>query len=119
MSASFDLNNDRLAGDSKFATIARSLSTQSRFDSREAFNRYCGKACLLWSEHISHSPVGTSAFFTELLDRIDRRGEGTIKTPWGGVVIVLHEHPRVDKYNVIRQVRHLDLEMHEQKDEQL
>ncbi len=100
MSASFDLNHDRLAGDSKFATIASSLSTQSRIDSREAFNRYCRKACLLWSEHFSHSSVGTSAFFTELLDRIDRRGEGTIKTPWGGVVIVLHEHPRVEKYLV-------------------
>ena len=97
MSASFDLNHDRLAGDSKFATIASSLSTQSRIDSREAFNRYCRKACLLWSEHFSHSPVGTSAFFTELLDRIDRRGEGTIKTPWGGVVIVLHEHPEVQE----------------------
>jgi mannose-6-phosphate isomerase-like protein (cupin superfamily) len=119
MSASFDLNHDRLAGDSKFATIASSLSTQSRIDSREAFNRYCRKACLLWSEQFSHSPVGTSAFFTELLDRIDRRGEGTIKTPWGGVVIVLHEHPRVEKYLVIRQGGYLALEMHEQKDEHL
>jgi hypothetical protein len=117
MSASFDLNHDRLAGDSKFATIASSLSTQSRIDSREAFNRYCRKACLLWSEHFSHSSVGTSAFFTELLDRIDRRGEGTIKTPWGGVVIVLHEPPRVEKYLVIRQGGYLALEMHEQKDE--
>jgi hypothetical protein len=51
MSAIFDLNHDRLAGDSKFATIARSLSAQSRIDSRDAFNRYCRKACLLWSEH--------------------------------------------------------------------
>jgi hypothetical protein len=119
MSASFDLNHDRLAGDSKFATIASSLSTPSRIDSRGAFNRYCRKACLLWSEHFSRSPVGTSAFFTELLDRIDRRGEGTIKTPWGGVVIVLHEHPRVEKYLVIRQGGYLALEMHEQKDEHL
>jgi hypothetical protein len=117
MSASFDLDHDRLAGDPKFATIASSLSTQLRIDSREAFNRYCRKACLLWSEHFSHSSLGTSAFFTELLDRIDRRGEGTIKTPWGGVVIVLHEPPRVEKYLVIRQGGYLALEMHEQKDE--
>src|SRR5258708_15658796 len=119
MSASCDLNHDRLAGDSKFATSASSMSAQARIDSREAFNLYCRKACLLWSEHFSHSPVGTSAFFTELLDRIDRRGEGTIKTPWGGVVIVLHEHPRVEKYLVIRQGGYLALEMHEQKDEHL
>ena len=119
MSASFDLNHDRLAGDSKSATIAASLSTQSRIDSRDAFNRYCRKACLLWSERFSHTPVGKSAFFTELLDRIDRRGDGTIQTPWGGVVVVLHEHPRVEKYLVIRQSGYLALEMHEQKDEHL
>ena len=119
MSASFVLDHDRLSGDSMFADIASSLSDQSRIDSRDAFNRYCRKACLLWSERFSHTPVGTSAFFTELLDRIDRRGDGTIQTPWGGVVVVLHEHPRVEKYLVIRQSGYLALEMHEQKDEHL
>jgi len=119
MSANFDLNHDRLARDSKFATIARSLSTQSRIDSRDAFNRYCRKACLLWSEHFSNGPVGTTARFPELLDRINQRAEGTIQTPWGGVIIVLHEHPRVEKYLVIRQGGYLALEMHEQKDEHL
>jgi mannose-6-phosphate isomerase-like protein (cupin superfamily) len=119
VSASFDLNHDRLAGDAKFAAIAASLSTQSRIDSRDVFNRYCRKACLLWSERFSHTPDGTSAFFTKLLDRIDLRGEGTIQTPWGGVVIVLHEQPRVEKYLAIRQGGYLALEMHEQKDEHL
>src|SRR5258708_19616061 len=119
MSASFDLNHDRLAGDSKFATIASSLSTQSRIDSRQAFNRYCRKACLLWSEHFSHSPVGTSAFFTELLDRIDRRGEGTIKTPWGGVGIVLHQHPPAQNNLVIPQLQYPALHMPEPKDAHL
>src|SRR4029077_7216741 len=70
MSANFDLNHHRLAGDSKFATIASNLSTQSRIDSRAAFNRYCRKACLLWSEHFSNGPVGTTARFPEFLDRI-------------------------------------------------
>jgi mannose-6-phosphate isomerase-like protein (cupin superfamily) len=74
---------------------------------------------LLWSEHFGDAPVGTTALFSELLDRINRRGEGTIQTPWGGVVIVLHEHPRVEKYLVIRQAGYLALEMHEQKDEHL
>jgi hypothetical protein len=119
MTANFDLNHNRLAGDPKFARLAGSLSTQSRIDSRDAFNCYCRKACLLWSEHFSHAPVGPSAFFTELLDRIDRRGEGTIQTPWGGVVVVLHAHPRVEKYLVIRQGGYLALETHEQKDERL
>src|SRR5271166_4508908 len=119
MNASFDLNHDKLAADSKFATFARSLSTQSRIDSRDAFNRYCRKACLLWSEHFSNGPVGMTALFPELLDRINRCGEGTIQTAWGGVVIVLHQHPRVEKYLVIRQGGYLALEMHEQKDEHL
>jgi mannose-6-phosphate isomerase-like protein (cupin superfamily) len=35
------------------------------------------------------------------------------------VIIVLHEHPRVEKYLVIRQGGYLALEMHEQKDEHL
>jgi mannose-6-phosphate isomerase-like protein (cupin superfamily) len=119
MSASFDLDHSRLASDSKFATIAGSLGTQSRIDSGESFNRYCREACRLWSAHFSHAPSGTSAFFAELLDRINRHGEGTIQTPWGGVVIVLHEHPRVEKYLVIRQGGYLALETHEQKDEHL
>ena len=119
MNASFLLNHDRLTGKSEFATIADGLRALSRIDSRDAFNRYCRKACLLWSEQFSNTPVGTITLFPELLDRIDRRGEGTIQTPWGGVFIVLHEHPQVEKYLVIRQGGYLALEMHEQKDEHL
>jgi mannose-6-phosphate isomerase-like protein (cupin superfamily) len=120
MNARFDLNYDKLAGDSRFAAIAGGMSTTSRIDSRDAFNRYCRKACRLWKEHFSDVPAGkTSALFTDLLERINRRAEGTIKTPWGGVVIMLHEHPRVEKYLVIRQGGYLALETHEQKDERL
>jgi hypothetical protein len=119
MSPSFDLNYDRLASVSNLATLASSLSAQSRIDSQGAFNRYCRKACLLWSEHFSNQPIGTTTLFPELLDRINRLGEGTIQTPWGGVLIVLHEHPRVEKYLVICQGGYLALEMHEQKDEHL
>jgi mannose-6-phosphate isomerase-like protein (cupin superfamily) len=119
MSANFDLNHDKLASESKFASIASSLSTQTCIDSREAFNRYCRKACSLWSRQFSNRPVGTTTLFPELLDRINRGGHGIIQTPWGGVVIVLHEHPRVEKYLVIGQGGYLALEMHEQKDEHL
>jgi len=74
---------------------------------------------LLWNERFGNAPVGTTALFSELLGRINRRSEGTILTPWGGVVIVLHEHPRVEKYLVIRRGGYLALEKHEQKDEHL
>jgi mannose-6-phosphate isomerase-like protein (cupin superfamily) len=119
MNASFDLNYEKLADNCKFTAIADGLSAQSRIDSRDAFNRFCRKACLLWSEHFSHVPVRMSPLFTELLCRIDRHDKGTIQTLWGGVVIVLHVHPRVEKYLVIRQGGYLALEMHEQKDERL
>jgi hypothetical protein len=119
MNDSFDLNHNRLACESRFAAVAGGLNTLSRIDSQIAFNRYCRKACLLWSEHFRNASVGTIALFPELLDRINRRSEGTIQTPWGGVVIVLHEHPRVEKYLVVRQGGYLALEKHEQKDEHL
>jgi hypothetical protein len=120
MNVRFDLNHDKLAGDPRFAALAGSLSGQSHIDSRDAFNRYCRQARLLWKEHFSDAPVGkTSALFADLVERIDQRGKETIKTPWGGVVIVLHEHPRVEKYLVIRQGGYLALEKHEQKDERL
>ncbi len=119
MTANFDLNHDGLASDPTFASFAGGLSTQSRIDSREAFNRYCRNACLLWSKHFRHAPVRTSARFVELLERIEQRGEGIIQTPWGGVVIVLHAHPRVEKYLVIRKGGYLALETHQQKDEHL
>ena len=42
-----------------------------------------------------------------------------IQTGWGGVVITRHEHPRVEKYLVVRRGGYLALETHEQKDERL
>jgi mannose-6-phosphate isomerase-like protein (cupin superfamily) len=119
MNASFDLNHRKLAADSRYAAIAGSLSGQSRIDSQEAFNHYCRQACLLWRQHFLDGPVGTIALFHGLLDRIRRGGDGIIQTPWGGVVVVLHEHPRVEKYLVVRQGGYLALEMHEEKDEHL
>jgi len=119
MSAGFQLNHHRLASDSRFAAIALSLSTQSRIDSQESFNRYCREACRLWNQQFSQAPSGTSPLFAQLLNRIIQREEGTIRTPWGGVVILLHEHPQVEKYLVIRKGGYLALETHEKKDERL
>jgi mannose-6-phosphate isomerase-like protein (cupin superfamily) len=120
MSAVFDLNHDRLSGDPKSEAIARALSARHpHIDSREAFNCFCREACLLWREHFGHASAPTSALFDDLLERIKRRGEGTIPTPWGGVVVTLHEHPRVEKYLVVRRGGYLALEKHEQKDEHL
>ncbi|MBV9488506.1 MAG: hypothetical protein JO069_02120 [Verrucomicrobia bacterium] len=119
MTASFDLNHERLAAGSKFAALAADLATQSRIDSRETFNQYCRTACRQWRNQLGGVTRRMSSLFTDLLNRIARGDEGTIKTPWGGVVVVLHQHPRVEKYLVIRQGGYLALETHEQKDERL
>jgi hypothetical protein len=117
MRAVFDLNHEKLAADRRFAAIAGELSAQSQIESRASFNRYCREACRLWSEHFAEGVGKTSAHFTTLLDKLEEGGGGAIKTPWGGVVIELHEHPRVEKYLVIRKGGYLALEAHEQKDE--
>lgn len=118
-SPSFDLDHARLATNLRFSEIAAALSELSPIDSEAAFNGYCRAACELWKEHL-RDPVGeTSARFTDLLERIERRSGSVIKTGWGGVVITLHEHPRVEKFLVIREGGYLALEMHEEKDERL
>jgi hypothetical protein len=50
---------------------------------------------------------------------VEDGGKDIIQTSWGGVVVTLHEHPRVEKYLAIRRGGYLALEMHEQKDERL
>ena len=118
-SAVFELSHAKLASDLRFAEIGAALDSFSPIDSEGAFNRYCREACELWTGHF-RKPVGeTSHRFTDLLERVERRGQGVIKTDWGGVVVTLHEHPRVEKFLVIRKGGYLALEMHEEKDERL
>jgi len=115
----FELNHEKLASDPRFAEIATGLDAFSPINSEEAFNRYCREACQLWEKQF-RDPVGeTSHRFPNLLERIERRSQSVIKTEWGGVVVTLHEHPRVEKFLVIRKGRYLALEMHEEKDERL
>src|SRR4029077_3479064 len=118
MNASFDLDHAKLAADPRFAAIAHELSALSPINSRESFNRYCREACRFWNCAFPGG-IGETKQFGKLLDRIERKNDGVIRTGWGGVVITLHEHPRVEKYLVVRKGGYLALEMHEQKDERL
>jgi hypothetical protein len=119
VSAVFKLNHAPLAANPRFAEIAIKLDELSPIESDETFNRYCREACRLWSGQF-RNPVGeVSPRFGELLRQIENRSQNVIKTGWGGVVITLHEHPRVEKFLVIRRDGYLALEMHEQKDERL
>jgi hypothetical protein len=118
MTAVFELNHAKLAADPRFAAIARELSAFSPIDSHESFNRYCREACRLWNGAFPNG-IGETEQFAKLLNRVEHANEGVIRTGWGGVVITLHEHPRVEKYLVVRKGGYLALEMHEQKDERL
>jgi hypothetical protein len=115
----FELNHGKLADDPRFAEIGAALDAFSPIDSEEAFNRYCREACRVWTSHF-RDPVGkTSPRFEELLEKIECRSEGVIKTGWGGVVVTRREHPHVEKFLAIREGAYLALEMHEEKDERL
>jgi hypothetical protein len=119
MSAVFDLNHETLATDPRFAEFATKLDVLSPIDSQPSFNHYCREAIRSWRERFGAGIGKTSSKFTELCERVERRGEDVIQTGWGGVVITLHKPPRIEKYLVIRKGGFLALEMHEQKDERL
>ncbi len=119
MSPVFELNHEKLALDPRFAELGVALDSFSPIDSDETFNRYCHEACGRWRENF-RNPIGeTSVRFGELLEQIERRSQSVIQTGWGGVVITLHEPPKVEKFLVIREGGYLALEMHEEKDERL
>lgn len=119
MTPVFELNHAKLAADPRFAGTGAALDPASPIESDETFNRYCRDACRFWGQNFRTLVGETSLRFGELLAQIENRGEGVIQTGWGGVVITLHEHPRVEKFLVVRQGGYLALEMHEEKNEHL
>ena len=113
----FALDHGPLAHENRLPALAEMLGAQSRIDSRETFNAYCRETCRAWAE--LYGTTGRPAHFRELLEQIERGGNNIIPTAWGGVVVTLHEHPRVEKYLVVQRGGYLALEKHEQKDEHL
>ena len=86
------------------SSFAKDLSVESQIDSPTSFNRFCQEACRLWERHFGQHGIGhASTLFQEQLRRVERGGPEVIQTSWGGVAIELHEHPRVEKYLVIRK----------------
>lgn len=111
----FSLNHEPLRKEPSGEDYADVLARLGPIESPESFNRYCRTACRFWpGQSLCSSPR-----FAELDARIARGGNDIIATAWGGVVITLHEHPRVEKILVVRRGGYLALEKHELKDEHL
>jgi len=115
----FALDHDALARNPRFADLGAALAEFSPIDSDESFNTYCHTACEIWRDHLRDAVGATTPRFAAMLEQIQRRSSEVIETGWGGVVITLHQHPRVEKFLVVREGGYLALEMHEQKDEHL
>ncbi len=119
MRAAFELNHETLAADPNFAPLARELEAFAPIDSSASFNRYCRAACEIWRTKFPSGSAGDTPEFDRLLNQIENGGANIIRTGWGGVVVTLHEHPKVEKFLIVRQGAYLALEKHEQKDERL
>jgi len=119
MNTKFRLKYERLRRDGKFREFAETLQRLGPIDSREHFNSYCREACRLWTQEVEKGRHARSQLFNELLDKIQQHKEATISTLWGGVVVTLYEHPRVEKYLVIERGHYLSLEKHDEKIENL
>ncbi len=78
---------------------------------------FCTNAVNWYGANSSRAPESPN--FLDHLSNIGKGGEMVIKTPWGGVDIVKHDHPLVEKYLVVQAGRFLAFEMHAEKVETL
>jgi hypothetical protein len=117
MGPTFVIDHRKLEPD--YTARASRLGEQTTIDSNASFNRYCRNACSHWREQFPNGVGTVSARFHDLKKRIQSGGDDVIRTSWGGVIVTLHQPPRVEKFLVVRQDGYLALEKHEQKDEHL
>lgn len=119
MNAVYNLAYAKLAADPQFGALATALAPHQRIDSPTVFNDFCREAIRLWQRNFPTGRGQTSPLFGNLSARISRGDEGVIPTAWGGVVVTVHQPPRVEKFLVIRSGGYLALETHAEKDERL
>ncbi len=105
--------------EAELAAFRQRLSAMTLIDSQASFNRFCRQACVLWADAVSTDEGPAGVRFSDLARDLDAGGDHVIPTSWGGVVIRVHEHPRVEKYLVVRRGGYLALETHRQKTEEL
>ena len=118
---SFELNLDSLAGDSSVQGLVDGMRRLPVIDSQAAFNDVCREVCSLWRTHFPRGRGTTTSDYERLNSKIagNSSRDGVIPTSWGGVVVLRHKHPEVEKFLVVRQGAYLALEKHAEKDEYL
>lgn len=87
------------------------------FTNESEFNDLCKKIITIWDQKIMLSLAYKD--FSSVQERIMQNGSNVIQTSWGGVLIMNHEHPLVEKYLLVEKGKYLAFEKHEEKDEYL
>ena len=104
------------------AKLLANISANPVLDNPSSFNAFCRDICFRWKEEFPSGLPGISPVtsqFTNLLARISPNDSMTIPTSWGGVVVEKHEHPKVEKWLVVRESGYLALEWHKEKQERM
>ncbi len=105
--------------DVAMAAYGTALGVQTLVDSQSSFNHFCRQACALWQQHFPEGRGESGKLTADLWTRLKAGGESIISTSWGGVVVEQYQHPKVEKFLVIRKGGYLALETHSQKSEHL
>ena len=116
----FELDLDSLLSDSELAGVTGKTTEPHCIESQTTFDLFCQNACSFWAHCFSEPRSPTGRKYKELTARIALGAieDNIIPTPWGGVVVTQYEHPRVEKYLVIRKGGYLALEKHLEKEEE-
>jgi len=115
-----DHNRATPLSSTEMSSFSDALRRFRSLDSSATFNELCRTAIDAWPSRQRSAP----ATFSTVLARIDagepdRAGLLPIKTGWGGVSIVVHEPPHIEKYLAVRRGSYLAFETHAQKSERL
>ena len=115
---SYQLDYSIRSREPRFTRLAEALAaSHSCLDSQAKFNLFCRNAISLWSEHVNEKFALVQ--FQHYLAKAATSSPSSIPTSWGGVYILRHEHPEVEKFLVVKGGCYLAFEKHERKEEEL
>jgi hypothetical protein len=117
--AEYTIDFSAIAANPKLAEFAKSLAAVRGFGSQAGFNSTCREIIRCWEAAFPQGLGGDTREFEEHLDEIESGTEKIIRTGWGGVHIIQHDHPHVEKFLVIKQGGYLAFEKHAAKEEQI